>query len=349
MKVSSKYDPGVQVEGDEFLCLHRNENLLVDAEMMASIARELLDRISIPTYPDAKCGRLRGAIASLYGVSEKNVFVGNGADEVLADLLDLLREEYGVLHVLDTHFKVYDLLADRCGYQLCVLPGETFRSGRIRMDREGPSGLSVVDSPNAITSSCLPFEDIAGLYAGSRSFCIWDNVYGEFAGDSIPNIIPRNLAIVRSFSKFWGMASLRIGYCIADADLVQQLLDRKDVFNCNGLAQEMAVAVLQRRERFQAIAGSLLSARSALVEGLRQRGFATHEASGNFVLAHHPAWPAADLQHELLTRRIAVRRFPDSPVSNHIRITVPKLEDLAILTQALDGILEKASSQAGRS
>jgi histidinol-phosphate aminotransferase len=127
------------------LTLHRNENLFVGTDWTLETAREVVARSGISVYPDPACQQLRQALAERYGVSPAQIFVGNGSDEVLADLLALLRLRYDMLHILDVGFKVYPLLAERLGYRLEVLPERTFVTGRVRAP--GFGGLALVDSP----------------------------------------------------------------------------------------------------------------------------------------------------------------------------------------------------------
>ena len=341
MKSDAKYDPGIQVSEDDCLCLHRNENLYIDRSFIASIAQQSLGDLSMPTYPDSEGTELRGVLAKNYGVNPENIYIGNGADEVLSDLLSLLRNRYDQMYVLDTCFKVYNLLAFRSNYELLELPGNTFSSGRVEVP-EGWRGFAVVDSPNAITSSSLSSADLAQLSMHPGSFLIWDNVYGEFAGDEITAPLPDNVAVVRSFSKFYGLASLRIGYCIASQEIVSELMARKDIFNVNGLAQAVATAVVGQHDVFQATASKLKAGRTKLLAELKKRTFSVHEANGNFVLAGHPTCGGKFLQHELLARGIAVRHFSDPLVAERIRITVPKESDLPQLLSALDEIIQRS-------
>lgn len=339
MNIEVHYDPGIEVGRDEaWLCLHRNENLFLEPALLSALARDGLRDLSICSYPDSQQIRLRTALADLYAVGPENVYVGNGADGVLADLLTVLRRRYDELCVLDVCFKVYHLLGTRYGYRITTLPGNTFATGRVSTDSIRAS-LSVIDSPNGITGASVPLQVLQPLFADPRSFCIWDNVYGEFAQDSLPRPLFANLAIVRSFSKFYGLAAMRIGYCIAHADLVSQLLHVKDAFNVNGLAQEMARLALQHHATFRGSADQMIDARTLLMRELSARGFSMHPAQGNFVLATHPAISAARLQTHLLDHQIAIRRFPDPLLVNHVRITIPRPASLARLEQALDETL----------
>lgn len=323
---SARYDPGVQVSGGDVLSLHRNENLFVGPDWTVQAASDLAARARVATYPDATCAALREALAELYGVGPDNVFVGNGSDEVLADLLHALRRSHATLHALDVGFKVYPMLAERLEYRLAVLPGRTFETGHI--EPTGFCGLAVVDCPNGISGTSVPHDELLALADDPESFLIWDNAYGEYAGDRAPVPLRPNLAFVRSFSKFYALAGLRVGYCLADAGLVSELMARKDVFNVNALAQVMALEALARREHFEALREALSSCRAELVRGLEELGFRVRPSQSVAVLATHPDLSARRLQQELLARGIAVRHFPDPPIADFVRVTVAPPPDL---------------------
>jgi histidinol-phosphate aminotransferase len=330
---NATYDAGPDVSSGDILALHRNENLFVGPDWTVEAARDVVARSGISVYPDATCQALRRALADKYDVSPEQIFVGNGSDEVLADLLALLRLRYGELHILDVGFKVYPLLAERLGYRLEVLPENTFVTGRVRAPES--SGLALVDSPNAISGASLDRGELLALAGRSESFLIWDNVYGEYSGDELPRPLPRNVAFVRSFSKYYALAGLRVGYCIADTELVDALLARKDPFNVNGFAQAMALEALGRPEYFGALGEQMASCRDALDAGLRNLGFRVIQSSGIAVLATHPQVAGRQLQQDLLEENIAVRRFNDPLVSDYIRITVPPMVHVRRCLEAL--------------
>jgi histidinol-phosphate aminotransferase len=334
---SSTYDPGVETGPDDVLALHRNENLFVGREWTVDAARELVERAAISSYPDAASLPLREALAELHGVSAGMIFVGNGADEVLSDLLGVLRRDHDTLHLLDVRFGVYDLLAERLGFATAVLPGDTFATGHI--DAQGFGGLAVVDSPNAITASSIARDELAALASAPGSFLIWDNVYGEYAGDSVPAPLPDNVAFVRSFSKFYGLAGLRVGYCIAREDLIADMLARKDVFNVNSFAQVMAREALARHADFVAARDALVEARTELVAMLTGLGFVTKPSDAVAVLASHPEHPGKPLQNALLEQGIAVRRFHGPLTADWIRITVAPQTQRDRLLRALGQVL----------
>ncbi len=344
-RIVSVYDPGHEIREQEALALHRNENLFVGPDWTLEAATKAVAEAAIASYPNPSADPVRQAIADLYGVDFENVFVGNGADEVLAYLLASLRHSHDRLGIQDVCFKVYDQLAERFGFRLERLPGDTFRTGRIAS--EGWRGLALADSPNAITGVSIGREELFRLAGDERSFLIWDNVYGEYAGESLPLPIRNNVAFVRSFSKFYALAGLRIGYAIADRGVIRQLLDHKDAFNVNSFAQVMALEALGRRGHFEALLEEALRCRRELIAGLRRLGFCVHESKGISVLAAHPDFTGESLQSGLLERKVVVRRFRDELTRNHIRVTVAPPETMGRFFCALTAVLE-AGKQGGQ-
>jgi histidinol-phosphate aminotransferase len=331
-KFNSTYDPGVQVDDDDVLSLHRNENLFVGTEWTLDAARAMVEKAAISTYPDATSRPLREALAELYGVEPGNVFVGNGSDEVLADLLGLLRRNHDSVSCLDVCFKVYPMLLERMGFESKSLPGKSFETGHI--DSADFHGIALVDSPNGITGRSQPREELLRLADEEDSFLIWDNVYGEYAGDDLPPL-QSNLAIVRSFSKFYALAGLRVGYCIADEAVVSELLARKDAFNVNSFGQVMALEALRRRDEFQAQRDRLVECRESLAVRLEELGFDVPRTDFVALLATHPDHGAQFIQDELLKRKVAVRRFADPEVAEFVRITVAPAAQAERLLTAL--------------
>lgn len=336
---SSKYDAGLDNQNDhDWLYLHRNENLLIEDFWTVDVAKEMIPQAKIGSYPEPTSNKLRQSIATLHQVKPENVFVGNGADEVLANLFSYFRDDYKTIHLLDVCFKIYPMLAERYHYITKKLPGNSFTSGLIDTD-SWDGGLAVIDSPNSISSAKIQYQNILDLTTIPNSFVIWDNVYGDFSINNIPIQIIKNLITVRSFSKFYGLAGLRIGYCIGHAEIIEHLLARKDAFNVNSFAQVMGVEAINRQQYFQSIANQLILNRAQLAKLLLEFGFTFPEPSGPFIFAAHPKYNAEHIQAELAKKKIAVRRFNGGLTNNYIRIVTPSQENIQRLNSALKEII----------
>jgi histidinol-phosphate aminotransferase len=337
--MSARYDAAAHVTRDQWLCLHRNENIFADTAWPPEERARLLAGIPFSCYPDPECRALRAAIAEMYQVESVNVYVGNGSDEVLSNLLGWLRLRYSEMLTEGVGYRMYPVLALRHGFALESLSNADLGSGP-RPTTGGPF-LFVVDSPNAITGARYRADVLVRLAGDDSDFLVWDNCYGEFTEDPVPPC-SANVAQVRSFSKYYGLAGLRVGYCIASAPVVAALYERKDIFNVNGAAQAAAIEALRHRDAFERARLEMIRARAALIAMLTEAGFAVLPSSGNFVLASHPDFHAGTILAALAQRCIAVRQFTGIGVDNFLRITVPDTSGLDRLGSALRAITMRA-------
>lgn len=303
------YNSGQEVIGDQWIKLHRNENLFIDRKWLTEIGKNALSSINLSQYPDPYCTHLRKRLGQLYNIDFDHIFIANGSDEILAILLQYLRSLFSAAATPIITYRIYPFLLQRYNYQHLIL------------DNTSQDHLCIIDSPNSLTG------EISEVLETPSAFLIWDNVYGEFANNQL-NLSKMNSStvIVRSFSKFFGLANLRIGYCFANPNLVKELMKRKDIYNVNGFAQEMALQVLNEKQYFDSLTPKINKARKMLEEGLRSLGFILSNSQTNCVWITHPFVPAEVLQLHLEQEYIAVRRFLEPNLCNHLRIAVPPLE-----------------------
>jgi histidinol-phosphate aminotransferase len=316
--MKASYDPGLEVVTDQWLKLHRNENLFIDKEWLEKLAIHAINTLNLTCYPDSGCFRLRKKLGQLYNVDPDQVYIGNGSDEILADLLHYLRPRFDQAVIPSLCYRVYPFLLERYSYK------------QLPLERASHDHLCIVDSPNSLTGETSAIFDIPS------SFLIWDNVYGEFAHDILHSKqIGPSTVILRSFSKFYGLANLRIGYGIADAKIVHELMKRKDIFNVNGFAQEMALLVLEHKHYFDSLLPKIDQARKTLQDELKALGFVLSNSRANFVWATHPFVSAESIQKHLEKAHIVVRRFSEPGLSSHLRITVPPLDKIPQIIEVI--------------
>lgn len=310
--MNTSYDPGLEVTEDQWLRLHRNENLFIDKELLTKLAKDVIGTLNLTHYPDSSCNRLRKKLGELYGVDPDQVYIGNGSDEILADLFHYLRPRFTEAVIQALTYRVYPYLLQRYGYK------------QLPLERASHDHFCIIDSPSSLTGETSPIFDI------SPSFLIWDNVYGEFASDQLRlKQLNSPTVILRSFSKFYGLANLRIGYAIADAKIVHELMKRKDIYNVNGFAQEMALSVLDYKDYFDSLIPKITEARKIFQYELKALGFLLSNSQANFIWAMHPSVAAEMIQERLEKYHIAVRRFPEPELNSYLRITVPPLDKIS--------------------
>lgn len=313
------------------LRLHCNENLFVNQRWLNNLVCEALKGTSINYYPDMFAEKLRKKIAKHYHIPTTCVFIGNGADGVLSNLFSIFRSKYNTVTSLSPGYLYYNLFAKRFNYDI---------------KRVSPSqlshylgGLFVLDSPNSITGEILSphlLEEIAD----SNSTLIWDNVYGEFSDDDIYPLIDKKAIIVRSFSKYYGIPGIRVGYCIVPPEIIQKLDQHKDIFNVNLHGQAIAFHLLENIEYFNELKNQALQAKKAFIKELKNLGFEISDSRGNFLFIDHPNLSSEKIRTKLERSEIYVRNYTQYGATlNGIRITIPPINDQPIVLKALDDIL----------
>ena len=330
--MSALYDAGAHVGGKEWLSLHKNENHFVSTKYLYSslFGNGLLANLA--QYPDSQAIELRSRLAKRYGVKIENIYVGNGSDGVLADILTVLHAKHHTINLPEIGYKVYDILARR--HRLRVVryppPPEPLNPG---------PGIWLIDSPNAITGSLFDFGLMSRLSEDPNATVVWDNCYGDFEQFSLDVSALDRIAVVRSFSKYYGLAGLRIGYCICDASLVSALESNKDIYNVNFMAQHLASMALASPEDFRVSADAMIQVRSELREHLVGRGFHVNQSHGNFLFVRHSTKAAPEIKLGLEGYKIAVRHFDFPETMDGLRITVPARNDVSRLLTAIDAVI----------
>lgn len=320
------YDPGPDKLSNNCISLHRNENLFVDPLFLTNLISQAIKDISFFSYPESTSYELRKAIGEYHNCIPEKIYVGNGADGVLADIFCFLRDKYEEIGLQSLTYQVYPYLCSRYKYQQKSL-NETEQ-------------LWVIDSPNSITGETFNFLSIKKL----PKFLIWDNVYGEFDPNN-EDTIPQGTEIIRinSFSKFFALASLRIGYCIGNTEFISKLLERKDIFNVNALAQKTAILALNNKDYFSSLVSKMLMAKQILIERLTDIGFSVTRGKANFIWVTHPHIKMKLLQEELAKASILVRRFQGAQMENYLRITIPPQNIMDKLLFNINNIIKKLS------
>lgn len=316
------YNPGLEASGDHWIKLHRNENLFIKKEWLKKIGIDAIRSLNLSQYPDPNCALLRARLGQLHNIDPECIFVGNGSDEILDILFHSLRSKFSEAVTPAITYRIYPLLLQRYDYK------------HLTLEAASEHRLCLIDSPNSLTGERTNIFDVPA------AFLIWDNVYGEFANDKLNlHQMTPSTVIIRSFSKFYGLANLRIGYCFADAEIVRNLMRRKDVYNVNGFAQEMALRVLDYKDKFDALIPTITEARNVLSEGLKALGCVVSNSKSNSIWVTHSEVPAVIIQDQLEKSHILVRRFPEPTLGNYLRITVPPLEHVRHLLKIIKKVV----------
>lgn len=338
------YVPGEQPQ-EQVVKLNTNENPYPPSpEVKKALAS--LDTDAFRLYPDPASSVLIKALAEQYHVGEDQVFVGVGSDDVLSlCFLTFFNSDKPILFP-DITYSFYKVWAQlyRIPYE-CPKLNEDFRI--VKEDYYRENGGVIFPNPNAPTAIYeeLDFiEDI--LKHNSDSVVIVDEAYVDFAGRSAIELIGRydNLIVTQTFSKARSMAGMRIGYAIANPELIRCLNDVKYSFNSYTMSRAALVcgaAAVRDREYFEENVRKIVNTRERVKEELKSLGFVLTDSKANFIFARHPEYDAGKLFKELKEEHIYVRHWDDERIGQYLRITVGTEEEMNILSDFLKRALHR--------
>ena len=339
------YTPGEQPADPGLVKLNTNENPYPPSPRVLEAMRGI-QAGSLRRYPDPVCRRLRGRIAELHGVDASRVFVGNGSDEILALCTRAFVEDGRGVGYFDPSYSLYPVLADIRGALRVPVdlgrdlgwPADLVKGGEA--PALGVCSLFLLANPNAPTGLLSPKEKVRELCAAFDGVVAIDEAYVDFAPVDCMDVAREvdNALAIRTLSKSYSLAGLRLGYAVGPADLVEALFKIKDSYNVDAISQELALAALSDVDYMRANAGKIKRTRQRLAECLAERGFRVYPSAANFLWVQPPGRSARELFDQLRERRVLVRFFPGERTGEFLRITIGTDADVDGLLAALDEV-----------
>jgi histidinol-phosphate aminotransferase len=320
--------------------------LLLDANENAFGSPVTFDGVDLHRYPDPYQSALRSRLAAMNNTSPANIFVGAGSDEII-DLLYRVFCEPSIDNVVipEPTYGMYRVSANIHNVKVTSsLLTDEFQLNvqEIMGSVDTATKMIFCCSPNNPTGNLLRKDDILHLCSSVKSLVVVDEAYIEFAGtDSLANRIPAypNLVIMRTCSKSWGLAGIRLGYCMAHEKIIAYLLKVKAPYNVNSVSAVLALRALDNSDERHDVVTEIRKQRERLVYALHKEKFVlrVYPSDANFILVR--VTDAKSLYAALLERHIIIRdRSSEPKLDNCVRITVGTPEENNMLIGALEEI-----------
>ncbi len=339
IRKTEPYIPGEQPKGSNIIKLNTNENPYPPSPKVKE-AIESYDANNLRLYPDFVCSSLKSAIAHTYGVNENEIFLGNGSDEVLAFcFMTFFDSDKKVLFpditysFYDVWCRLYDIPYERVplddGFN--IVPEDYFKE----------NGGVVIANPNAPTGIYMELEALEEIIKrNGDSIVIIDEAYIDFGGISAAELIHKydNLAVVQTFSKSGALAGIRVGYAMANPELIGAMEAVKNSFNSytlDSLSQTIAEAAARDREYIKDCCGKIIKTREWTVAELKRLGFDTLPSLSNFIFTTNKNIEARDLFKYLREQNIIVRYFDKPRTEKYLRITIGTQKQMEALIEAI--------------
>jgi len=294
-------------------------------------------------YPDPGSRALRAALSSFLGVPDENLFAGAGADELIDLILRLLIEPGEAILNCPPTFGMYAFDGDLADARVISIPRLPDFSVDIQAIEETVKAhrpkLIFLASPNNPDGSLVSRADLERLL-DLPLILVLDEAYVEFAppGASLLKEVPQrsNLVVLRTFSKWAGLAGLRVGYGAFPSTLMPHLWKIKQPYNVSVAASTAAIVSLQHAGELRHMGELILAERRRLFEKLQAIPWLKpYPSQSNFILCRVEGMDADRLKSNLAKNGILVRYFNKPGLQNCIRISVGKPEHTDALIEAL--------------
>ena len=334
------YVPGEQPKFSNIIKLNTNENPYPPSPKVMEAIRGI-DEKDLRKYPDPACEDLIGAIAAYYQLSEKQVFVGVGSDDVLAmAFMTCFNSDKPILFP-DITYSFYDVWAEMLKIPYVQIPlNDTFEIEAGDYKRE--NGGIIFPNPNAPTGVELSQSAIEEIIrANPDSIVIVDEAYVDFGAVSALPLIEKydNVLVVQTLSKSRSLAGMRIGFAMGNEKLIAYINDVKYSFNSytmNRTSLAAGKASMEDVAYFKETVEKVISVREWTKKELSRLGFVFGDSKANFIFASHPDYPAAELFKALREEHIIVRYFNKPRIDNYLRISIGTAEEMKALIGFFD-------------
>jgi histidinol-phosphate aminotransferase len=343
------YTPGLQPTELGWVKLNTNECPYPPSPRVADAIRREVggDGASLRLYPNPTSSGVRAVVAKLHGVAPANVCIGNGSDDILNLLIRAYCTADAPLGFTFPSYSLYPVLVEIQDGKTNVI--EFDRSMRLPVDRIATSTARAffLTSPNAPTGVGFTNAEIERALAGFRGLFVVDEAYAPFAKENAVPLLARHpqLVVVRTLSKAYALAGIRVGYALADAGVID-ILDRvRDSYNVNRLSQVAAIAALEDQKYYDEVIAKVKGTRDrTLADLLDRRGWRTYDSQANFIFTEPKnvrgeSGPtvAKSAYDFLYAHKVLVRYFPSHALTApFLRISVGTDAEMAVLSEKLD-------------
>lgn len=328
--------------------LNTNESPLAPPpEFVEALTREIAG-ISWNRYPDRTARGLRTALADHHGVQPENVFVANGSNEVIQTLLLAFAGPGRTVATFEPTYQLHGHIARVTGSRVVESerrPDFTLDPARVVevIGREHPQ-VTFLCSPNNPTGTVDAPEVLAGALSRSGGVIAVDEAYGQFAPRSALDHLDEEtpLVVIRTFSKTWSMAAIRLGYLVGPRWLVAELDKVVLPYHLDAVKQIAGTVALRFAPQMHERVRFLVSERERLVRAMTALDLDVFPSGANFVLFRPRSLPGRQVWQALVDRGVLVRDCSGWPrLSDCLRVTIGTAEENDCFVQSLSDIVKR--------
>jgi len=339
VRAMKAYVPGEQPVEPGIVKLNTNENPFPPSPEVFKALKKV-DPARLRLYPNPVSRNLRERIAKLHGCEVGNVFAGNGSDEILALCTRAFVEDEGSIGYFNPSYSLYPVLADIRDVQ--KKPVELGSDFEWRMPAGYSSSLFFLTNPNAPTGILYPKAKVRDFCQRFKGVVVIDEAYVDFSMENCLDLAMKfgNVLVLRTLSKAYSLAGLRVGYVVGAKPLIAAIYKLKDSYNLDAISQQLALAALSDVGYMKRNVQKIKATRRRLTKALEVAGHRVYPSESNYLWVKPAGISAKHLFERLKEERILIRYFPGKRTGAFVRISVGTGSEIDRLIEAvrnLDG------------
>ncbi|MBD2354017.1 histidinol-phosphate transaminase [Tolypothrix sp. FACHB-123] len=338
----ASYVPGEQPpRGTPIIKLNSNENPYPPSPAALAVLRNI-DGEWLRRYPEPFGGEFRQAAGKVLGIPSDWIIVGNGSDEVLSIVIRACTESgRKVVYPMPTYV-LYRTLTEMQAADILEIPYKDNYSLPVEEIIAADGAVTFIASPNSPSGHVVPSEDLHKLASALSGVLVIDEAYVDFATENALDLVReyKNVILIRTLSKGYSLAGLRLGFGIANPQLLSGLFKVKDSYNIDAIACAVATAAITDQDYKNACVAKITASKIQLTGDLKKLGFIVWDSQANFLLVQPPQGNAEYLYQKMKEQQILIRYFKQPGLEDKLRISIGTDEQNQTLVQALTSLLK---------
>jgi len=339
------YTPGEQPQDMQYIKLNTNESPYPPSPgVIKAINRPEIENLRL--YPDPECNVIKEKLAKLYDVKKENVYLSNGSDDILNFAFIAFTSGETTAIFPEITYGFYQVFADLNSAPYKKIPLKEDFSINYK-DYCNAEGMVVIANPNAPTGISLSIDEITEILETNRdNIVLIDEAYVDFGGESCIPLIKKydNLLVVQTFSKSRSMAGARLGFAIANEDIIKDLERIKystNPYNINRLTMKAAEAAIDENDYYMQKCSEIISTREKTAFELKTLGFTVLPSLSNFLFVKSNEIDGETFYKELKSRGILIRHFTTETIKDFNRVTIGTKEQMEAFIKEVKEILKE--------
>lgn len=349
IRAMAGYTPGEQPESSDVIKLNTNENPFPPGPAVKN-ALAAINTDSLRRYPQPTALDLRLVLSRQHNIDKDNIVVTNGGDELLRLAISTFVEPGETIAVAEPTYTLYEVLAQAQGCN--------FMRFKLKVDWSLPDNFAkelnaakakicLLPNPHAPSGTLLTSKTLATLANDFKGVLLIDEAYVDFVDPSLAyDCIALtkqfdNVLLLRTFSKGYSLAGLRIAYGMGASSLISPMQSKtKDSYNTDYIAQKLAQAAMEDQQYAKSSWDFVRQQRAMLSAAFEKLGFYCHPSQSNFILVKVPPQKNAESLYQALKQQgILIRYFKHAGLENNLRISIGNNDENQRLLSALTELL----------